>query len=93
MIKQMQITEARRKLNELYKELDPQDTISITSRGKQVYALMSWEMYEAIDETLSILGDPELMESFKKGIKDIQGGRVTDWEEVTKELDIGSFMK
>ena len=89
MIKQMQITEARRKLNELYKELDPQDTISITSRGKQVYALMSWEMYEAIDETLSILGDPELMESFKKGIKDIRAGRVTDWEEVKKELDIG----
>ncbi len=89
MIKQMQITEARRKLNELYKELDPRDTISITSRGKQVYALMSWEMYEAIDETLSILGDPELMESFKKGIKDIQAGRVTDWEEVKKELDIG----
>ena len=89
MIKQMQITEARRKLNELYKELDPQDTISITSRGKQVYALMSWETYEAINETLSILGDPELMESFKKGIKDIQAGRVTDWEEVKKELDIG----
>ena len=88
MIRQIQISEARKRLNELHKEIGPDETISITSRGKQVFALMSWELYESMTETMAILGDPDLMKSFERGLKDINEGRVTDWEVVKKELDI-----
>ncbi|MGZ6231497.1 MAG: type II toxin-antitoxin system prevent-host-death family antitoxin [Syntrophales bacterium] len=45
MVRQIQISEAKRKLNELYKEMGPDETVSITSRGKQVFALMPWGLY------------------------------------------------
>ena len=88
MIRQIQISEARRKLNELYKEMGPDETVSITSRGKQVFALMPWELYESLNETIAILGDPDMMKAFKRGVQDIKSGKVNDWEKVKQELGI-----
>lgn len=88
MIRQIQISEARRRLNELHKELAPDETLSITSRGKQVFALMPWELYESLNETMAIFSDPDLMKSLKKGLQDIKSGRVTDWETAKQEMDI-----
>jgi prevent-host-death family protein len=88
MIRQIQISEARRRLNELHKEMGPDETISITSRGKQVFALMSWDFYESLNETMAILNDPVLMKSLKKAVNDIKSGRVTDWDTAKKELAI-----
>ena len=84
----MPISEARKRLNELHKEIGPDETISITSRGKQVFALMSWELYESMTETMAILGDPTLMASFERGLCDMREGRLTDWETVKKEMDV-----
>ncbi|MCX5856174.1 MAG: type II toxin-antitoxin system prevent-host-death family antitoxin [Deltaproteobacteria bacterium] len=88
MIRQMQISEARKRLNELHKEIGPDETVSITSRGKQVFALMPWELYESMTETIEILGDPALMASFERGLNDIREGRLTDWETVKKEMGV-----
>jgi antitoxin YefM len=88
MIRQMQISEARRKLNELHKEMGPEETISITSRGKRVFALMPWDLYEALNETIEIMGDPEMIAALKRGVQDIESGRVSDWENVKTELQI-----
>ena len=88
MVRQIQISEARKRLNELHRELGPNDTLSITSRGKQVFALMPWDLYESLVETVEILGDPALMKSLRKGVKDIKSGKVTDWEKVKAELQI-----
>jgi prevent-host-death family protein len=88
VIRQIQISEARRRLNELYKEIGPDETISITSRGKQVFALMPWELYESLNETIAIMGDPDLMEALKRGIQDMNSGRITDWEKVKQEFGI-----
>ena len=88
MIRQMQISEARRRLNELHKELGPEETVSITSRGKQVFALMPWDLYEALNETIEIMGDPEMMLALKRGVQDIESGRVANWEDVKAELQI-----
>jgi antitoxin YefM len=88
MIRQIQISEARRRLNELQKELGPDETLSITSRGKQVFALMPWDLYESLVETIEIMGDPEMMMALKRGVRDIKSGRVTDWEKIKTELKI-----
>jgi prevent-host-death family protein len=88
MVRQIQISEARKRLNELHRELGPNDTLSITSRGKQVFALMPWDLYESLVETVEILGDPVMMKSLKKGMRDIKSGKVTDWEKVKAELQI-----
>jgi len=88
VIRQMQISEARRRLTKLYKEMRPDETVSITSRGKQILALMPWDLYESLNETIEIMGDPEMMMALKRGVQDIKDGRVTDWENVKTELQI-----
>jgi prevent-host-death family protein len=88
VIRQIQISEARRRLSELYKEMGPDETVSITSRGKQVFALMPWELYESLNETIAIMGDPVSMEALKRGIQDMNSGRITDWEKAKQELGI-----
>lgn len=88
MIRQMQITEARARLNELKNEMAPDETISITSRGREVFALMPWELYESMVETIEILSDPDLMQALQRGIADVKAGRVSDWEALKGELGV-----
>ncbi len=88
MVTTMPITEARRLLSRLHRRLSPQETISITSRGKQVLAIMPWDLYETMSETLEILGDPAMMKAVRDGLADIRKGRVKDWEAAKAELGL-----
>jgi len=60
MITAMTITEARKKITSLEDTMDYDDTISITNHGKEIFALIKWDTYESICETLEILSDEEL---------------------------------
>jgi len=60
--------------------------VTVTQHGKPVMAILPWELYESIMETLEIMGDAELMAAFHQGVQDIAEGRVRPWEEVKKEL-------
>lgn len=77
------IVEARRMLTKLPELLEKDKrTIAVTRRGTPVMALMSWEMFEAIEETLDIMGDPELMEALRQSIKDVEGGKLIRLENI-----------
>ncbi len=60
--------------------------VTVTQHGKPVMAILPWELYESIMETLEIMGDTELMAAFRQGVKELAEGRVRPWEEVKKEL-------
>ncbi len=60
--------------------------VTVTQHGKPVMAILPWELYESIMETLEIMGDAELMAAVRQGVQDIADGRVRPWEEVKKEL-------
>lgn len=66
MIKQMSISETRKRITSLADDLAYDDTISITNHGKEVYALLRWDTYESIAETLDIISDEELFGALKK---------------------------
>ena len=55
MISEMTITEAKKKIMSLEQTINYDDTISITNHGKEVFALLRWDTYECIQETLEIL--------------------------------------
>ena len=57
-------------------------SIPLTHDGKPVMVLMSWELFQSIEETLEIMGDQELMESLRNSIEDIAAGRLTSVEDV-----------
>ncbi len=88
MVKRMGITETRKEFNNLATSLGVDETISVTNRGKEVLAIMPWEAYEAITETLEILSDSESTDTLKKGIEDFRKNRTRDWEDVIGELDL-----
>jgi antitoxin YefM len=81
------ITQARQNLPNLvgnaHKKLDE---YVITVNGIPQAVLMSLLEYESWKETQEIMSDPGLMKAIKQGEKDIEAGRVYDWEDVKKEL-------
>ena len=62
--------------------------VALTRRGKPVLALMPWELFQSIIDTMEIMGDAEIMETLLRGIKDLQEGSLVSLDEVKAELGI-----
>lgn len=88
MIKTLPISEARKEINNIAASLDREDTISVTSRGKEVLAILPWDTYEAITETLEIMSDPDMMNALKQSIAEYNSGKAEDWDTVKGELGL-----
>ena len=89
MSKTMPIIEARNKLTTLPEQFEQEPdigAIAITRRGKPVLAIMPWELYEAIVETLEIMEDEELMAALRQSIKEADEGNILSWEAVKAEM-------
>jgi antitoxin YefM len=77
------ITEARAKLAQLVKAADERlDRTVITSNGKPTAVIMSYEEYEAWEETLEILSDPETMHAVREADEELAAGKAVSFEEV-----------
>jgi antitoxin YefM len=87
-MQKLTITEARNKLMKLPEEAPTNEIIAITRRNKEIMALMSWELYEGLLETMEILGDPELMKDLKKGIEQVQSGETHTLKQARKRLGL-----
>lgn len=89
MADNMPITEAREMLTRLPERLaEGRQALALTRRGKPVMALMSWDLYQSIVETLEIMGDSDLMAALRQSIKEVGEGKVIAWETVKEELDL-----
>jgi prevent-host-death family protein len=89
MIKDIPMTEARHELTSLPERLAKEPgAVAVTRRGKPVLALMPWELYESIVETLEIMGDEKLMAALRHGIKEAEEGEGIPWEEAKKKLGL-----
>jgi hypothetical protein len=49
---------------------------------------MTWQHYEAILETIEILGDANLMANLRQGITEAKSVQEMDWESAKRELDL-----
>ncbi len=85
------IIEARNRLTSLPKrfERDPEAAaVAVTRRGKPVLAVMSWDLYESIVETLEILGDEKMMAALRQGIREAAQGKHIPWEKAKRKLGL-----
>ncbi|HID28947.1 MAG TPA: type II toxin-antitoxin system Phd/YefM family antitoxin [Desulfobacterales bacterium] len=80
------ITEARNRFMKLPDKAAKNQVLAVTRRNKEVMAVMSWELYEGLLETLEILSDPELMNNLKRGIEDVKAGRTHSLKEAYERL-------
>jgi PHD/YefM family antitoxin component YafN of YafNO toxin-antitoxin module len=88
MVTQLSISEARKRITSLEDELSFDDTISITNHGKEVFALLRWDTYESIADTLDIISDEALHEELKIGIQQLEDGNLIDFEDFKKSLNV-----
>ena len=91
MTDSMPIIEARKRLTGLPEHLQSQpeqSAIAVTRRGKPVLALMSWDFYESLVETIEVMSDEKLMSQLRKSIKEVSAGQVKPWTVVKKELGL-----
>ena len=83
------ITEARKHLLELPDELSGAgEPMVLTKRGKPVLALMPWELYDSIMETLEIMADDDLLEALKESIRNAGKGRTYSTAQLRRELGL-----
>lgn len=71
------VTKAKTQFLNMIRMIDDQDaTIAITRNGIPKAILMSMEQYDAMIETMAILGDPDLMKQIRNSQADIKEKRV-----------------
>lgn len=83
----LSITEAREQLTRLPDELARSHaTVAITRRNQPVLAVLAWDLYEAIMETLDVMGQPELLAALRASAQDIAEGRTISLDDLSREL-------
>ena len=89
MLKDIPITQARHELTALPSRFNREaGAVRITRRGQPVLAIMSWEFYESLVETMEIMADSSLIEHLRQGIKEADQGKGVPWEKAKKELGL-----
>jgi PHD/YefM family antitoxin component YafN of YafNO toxin-antitoxin module len=82
---------ARQQLTRLPEEFEQDDApnaIAVTRHGEPVLAVLPWDFYESLVETLEVMGDPELMAALRASVEDIAEGRTTPWQSVKERLTL-----
>jgi len=64
------------------------EVITVTEDGQPVLAVLAWDAYESLMETLEVLSDPEAMAAIRAGNEAIARGEGVPWEQVKAELGV-----
>jgi antitoxin YefM len=88
IMERLSITEARKAFMKLPQTAKKAQIIAVTRRNQEVMAIMSWDLYEGLLETLEILGDSELMDHLQKALGDISAGKTFSKEEARERLGL-----
>ena len=89
MVETLSIGQARERLTRLPEQLAEAGNlhaVMVTRHGKPVLAVLPWELYESIVETLEVLSDREQMTALRESIAELARGETVAWEEVKGEL-------
>ena len=91
MPKSLSMVEARNQLTSLPEEFarkEELDAVAVTRRGKPVLAVMPWELYETITETLEVMADREMASVLRESIAQYGRGEAIPWEKAKEDLDL-----
>ncbi len=81
------IVQARAMLSQLPERLSAENrAVALTRHGKPVLAVMPWDLFESIMETMEIMGDVDMMDVLRESIEDVREGNLIPLEQVKAEL-------
>lgn len=83
------ISEIREEITRLPEHFaqDP-EAVMVTRHGKPVMAILPWDLYESLIETLEVMSDTDLMAALRQGVQELAEGKGRPWEEVKKDLGL-----
>lgn len=84
----LSIAEARNRLTQLPEQLDERGALTVTRHGKPVLAVMSYDLYDSLMETLEIMSDPEQMAILRQSVREANEGQTVEWQKVKQELGL-----
>lgn len=88
MARHIPITKARYELTSLPERLaKAPGAIAVTRRGTPVLAIMPWDLYQSLLETMEVLADEDLMAALRQSLAEAQAGDTVPWETAKAELD------
>lgn len=87
MSKILTITEARAQMLDLPDQLN-EDTVVITRRGRPVMAVMSYEQYESLLETLEILSDGRFVDQLEESIAQVDRSEAITLKQLKREVGL-----
>ena len=80
------VTKVKRQFLEILKAMEEDyATVTVTRNGEPVGIMMPPDRYEALLETIEILGDNKILQALKASHKDFKSGRVYTHDEVWKD--------
>ena len=88
MARTMPMIQARNQLTSLPEQFEREaelGAVTVTRRGRPVLAILPWELYEAVLETLEVLGDEQLMAALRQSIREADAGDLVPWEAIRPE--------
>jgi antitoxin YefM len=89
MARVVPFTEARARLTELLDEVGTRhEHVVITRKGRPAAVVVSPEEWDAIEETLEILHDADLLAALRESETDVQAGLLFSLDEVRRELGL-----
>jgi antitoxin YefM len=87
--KELTTVDARKELTKLPEKLGASPaTVAVTRRGKPVLAIMTWEDYQSIMETLEVLTDADATEQLRRSIKEVKEGKQIPWQQAKERLGL-----
>lgn len=89
MHRHLPMTQARHELTSLPERLaEEPGAVAVTRRGEPVLAILPWDLYESLLETLEVLSDDDLTTSLRQSLKEAARGETVPWEKVKAETDL-----
>jgi prevent-host-death family protein len=85
----LSITQARNEITGLAERFAKDPTpVEVTRRGRPVMAVIPWDVYEGMVETLEIMQDTELVGRLRKSMEEMARGKVVSLAAVKREFGI-----
>jgi PHD/YefM family antitoxin component YafN of YafNO toxin-antitoxin module len=89
MQKRLPMPQAQEELASLPERLaEEPGAVAVTDDGEPVLAILSWDFYESLVETLEVLADEDLMAELRQSLQEAARGETIPWEKVKAELDL-----
>ena len=84
----IEIRDASRSLTKIAKTLseNPESVVYAEIDGERPLAILAWDDYEALVESLEILDDPETMDSLRRASAQIEAGEGRPFEDAADAL-------